>query len=275
MTISAEDVSRLQLQYGLSYHIPYLLHAESFVKFSEKSVIEVGGSLPERFVFDELGVSRWAAVEELGYWNEISQDRPLTAARPIAETGSINNLPPYAVLTGRMEDAPFQLNEKFDIAVSIAAFEHMDRFPASLDAIHRVLKPGGVLFSLFSPVWSAQDGHHLPDILDSNGVRFDPSIIPHWGHLLMSPSEMYKFLTQKTDKRTAAEIVYYIYNSPHINRLFVEDYINYIEQSSFKSINISVLFPHPINKEEQGSLERLHPGKKIFSTQGVLLVLQR
>ncbi|MDZ4875316.1 MAG: hypothetical protein CLLPBCKN_004712 [Chroococcidiopsis cubana SAG 39.79] len=53
------------------------------------------------------------------------------------------------------------------------------------------------------------------------------------GALMMKPPELCRYLYQFTDKQTADLITYYVYNSPHINRLFNEDYVEFINQSPF------------------------------------------
>lgn len=273
--LSREETTRLQRTYGLSYHLAYAAQAQSLVGFAGKTVVEVGGSLPEGFVFDVLGAQSWTAVEELGYWNEIAQQRPLLDARPIEQAGEPGSRARYSVLTGRIEDAPPSLDGRFDVAFSIAAFEHMDRLPTALDAVYRVLKPGGTLFSMFSPVWSATNGHHLPDLFDAQGKQFDVKHIPEWGHLLYSPPEMFAHICKYTDRKTAANVVYYIYNSPHINRLFIEDYVSYIQQSSFIVEKLNATFPQPISPETQQALQTRWPGKTMFSPVGLMMVLRR
>ncbi len=130
---------------------------------------------------------------------------------------------------------------------------------------------------MFSPIWSAPNGHHLPQIIDKQGNSFDfgNSPIPPWGHLLMRPAQLCQYLYQFTDKETADLMVYYVYNSPHINRFFTEDYIEFINQSAFKEIKIELTFNASINQETQLSLERLYPDRNHFANNGILLILEK
>jgi SAM-dependent methyltransferase len=67
-------------------------------------------------------------------------------------------------------------------------------------------------------------------------------------------------------------MVYYIYHSPHINRLFTEDYLAYINQSSFITDKIDLIFTHPIDLEIKSKLEHFYPGRKYFQNNGILLI---
>jgi SAM-dependent methyltransferase len=172
---------------------------------------------------------------------------------------------------------PVALHGRFDAAFSIAAFEHIDRLALTLDGIHAALRPGGRLFAMFSPIWSSHNGHHLPDIRDRSGRQFSftRSPIPPWAHLLLRPPEMFEHLLAQTDRETAAEIVYYVYHSPHINRLFTEDYVAYARASAFEVERCEATFPQPPPPELQAELERLHPGRTKFRNNGMLLVLKK
>jgi len=273
--IQPNDVELLQSRFGLTYHVPFSYYAQEIVGFAGKTVVEVGGSLPAEFALRVLGAAKWVAVEEPGYWREIAEEKTWGDISPLVSARNVEEMPEYSLLSGRVENAPPALDRSFDLAFSIAAFEHMDRFPASLAAIHDVLKPGGALFSLFSPVWSASDGHHLPKLENADGTPFDPGLIPRWGHLLMSPPEMYRHLRKHADDKTCAEVVHYIYNSPHINRLFIEDYINYVRETPFVIEHLHTVFVQDMDDETRTKLENRHPGYKTFSAQGLFMLLRR
>lgn len=281
---SAAEGARLQSEFNLSYHIPYCAEADRRVGLAGKRVLEVGGSLPRGFVRDHLQAAHWTAVEELSYWRCVDRvehlegsplqqkaDAVLADATPEILTGD------YTLIDGAIEDAPDALAEQFDVAFSIACFEHVSRLPKALERIHKLLKPGGKLFTMFSPVWSAHDGHHLPEITDASGrtFKFNDSPIPPWGHLLCGPSGMYSYLLQYTDAATAEQMVYYIYHAPHINRLFIEDYAAYFDLSPLKILTCEATFPTAVPADLQAQLERLHPGHSRFKNNGLLVVLEK
>lgn len=283
---TAAEIQTLGKAFGLSYHIPYAAKAAELVGFAGKRVVEVGGSLPPDFVRTHLGVAQWTAVEELSYWREVEkgghkQYGPLaksyTRHLPEAVAADVDNHE-YLLLDGAIEQAPAALDGQFDLAFSIACFEHVSRLPKALSAIQRLLKPGGKLFTMFSPIWSAHDGHHLPVITDASGQTFvfnKNCPIPPWGHLVCTPSEMFEFLLSKTDPTAAEEMVYYTYHAPNINRLFAEDYLKYFLLSPFEVTAMVETFKRPVPEKLQAELEYFHPGKKLFSNNGFLAILTK
>lgn len=282
--LTRDNIDDYRRRHRLSYHVPYALEAETAVGLCGKSVIEIGGSLPEEFVREGLGARCWIAIEEMAYWHEVrasggTQGSPPAApvARRIAAASPADLAAGYGVFAGRAEELPPALQGRFDAAFSIAAFEHIDRLALTLDGIHSALRPGGRLFAMFSPIWSAHDGHHLPEIRDRSGRQFNfgSSPIPPWGHLLLRPPELFEHLQSQTDRDTAAEIVYYVYHSSHINRLFTEDYIAYCRSSAFEVERCETTFSQAPPAELQAELERLHPGRTRFKNNGMLLVLKK
>jgi SAM-dependent methyltransferase len=269
----------LATRHELTYHHAYCRTAEAEVGFRGKRVLEVGGSLPRDYTIEGLGASQWVCIQEPGYFKEVrSQGFPDIDARaiPMAALTDPEQLGDYRILLGRIEDLPACLHGRFDVVFSIAAFEHIHTLGRALELIAAALAPHGRLFTMFSPLWSAYDGHHLPQIVDKAGNTFDfsSSPIPPWGHLLMRPSTLYHHLLNHTDAATAADIIYYTYHSPHINRLFVEDYADYISKSPLQGTVVKT-FRRPIPPDVQARLEALYPGRHHFDNNGLKMVLER
>jgi hypothetical protein len=130
---------------------------------------------------------------------------------------------------------------------------------------------------MFSPIWSAHDGHHLHGVTDKKGnvFSFSNSPIPPWGHLFMRPPEMYQHLLAHTDEEAASEIVYHVYNSPAINRLFTEDYAAYFQQSPFEIDRLEATYQANISEEGNNLLKTLYPGREHFNNNGILAILAR
>lgn len=283
--LTQEQIQECQVKFNLSYHVNFAHICQELVGFENKDVLEVGGSLPHDFVFDYLGVKSWTGIETPDY------EKSLEEIGGITHTGTIikdiqntwdykfknKQQGTYNFYLENIEDLSEEYYNQYDLIFSIATFEHIHKLPLALDKMFLALKPGGKLFSMFSPIWSAYDGHHLPDMVDKQGKKFHfgESPIPPWGHLLMSPPEMYSHLCQFTDKETANLMIYYIYHSPHINRLFTEDYLGYINQSSFVAEKIDLIFTNPIDLQTKIRLEQLYPGRKYFENNGILLIASR
>ncbi|WP_333335946.1 methyltransferase domain-containing protein [Microcoleus sp. BROC3] len=254
------------------------------IGFEGKDVLEVGGSLPKEFVLDYLNVKSWSALEAPDF--EVYLDRG-ASEREGSKLGKVDysafgfterELSNYNFFAGYIEELPPAYYQKYDLIFSIAAFEHIHKFPLALEKMFLALKPGGQLFSIFTPVWSAHDGHYLPPITEPNQGKtfnFQNSPIPPWGHLLMRPPELGRYLYQHTDKETADAITHYVYNSPHINRFFTEDYVEFINQSSFIVKRLEAIGLIPIEKNTQETLEKLYPGRTQFANNGILAVLEK
>ncbi|WP_293935682.1 methyltransferase domain-containing protein [Iodobacter sp.] len=283
--MDAEKVKQLQQEFGLSYHIEYASFAQQTVGFHGKKVLEVGGSLPQRFVIEELGAAQWTALEELDYWKETLSTGYVLGTPPIEDNQKIlfSSATPalldknYNIFYGHIEDLPEQMESQFDLIFSIAAFEHIARLPLALDKMRRALVPGGKLFTMFAPVWSCYNGHHLPEIVDDAGNHwsFGNSPIPPWGHLLFRPMELYDLLCGKCDEKTARDIVYFVYNSPHINRFFIDDYIEMVERSGFTVLQSQAIYEVPVPDLVKQQLQKQYPGRKDFSNSGIFFILER
>ena len=275
----------LKSRFGLSYHLDYLQLAEESVGLQGKRVLEVGGGLPKELVIDIFGAAQWVGIEEASYWqekqagetsdvaqNQAAADLPIRQATPDA-------LGMHAVLGGSVEDLPDAFAGHFDVVFSIAAFEHINRFPEALDRMYVALRQGGKLFSRFAPIWSSHHGHHIPVITDQSGTRFtfSESPIPPWGHILMREAQLHEHLLQHTDAKTASDIIYYVYHSPQINRLFTEDYFEYFNRSLFDIISLEAVYnvqDSPLSRKLLGELSKAYPGRT-FSNYGISVLLQK
>jgi SAM-dependent methyltransferase len=286
--LTTEKIPECQSKFNLSYHVGFSYICQELVGFENKDVLEVGGSLPPDFVFNYLGVKSWTGIETPDYEKSLQETGGLTHKGTVIidDNNLKNNLSHYKFVNKQQSNYRFYLENiedlteeyyhQYDLIFSIAAFEHIHKLPLALDKMFLALKPGGKLFSIFSPIWSAYDGHHLPEIIDAKGNKynFGNSPIPPWGHLLMSRGEMTRYLYEKIDKATADQIVYYVYQSNHINRFFTEDYIDAVRQTQFKVNKLDLVFPSSINPVQEEKLKLMHPGKKYFTNNGILLVLE-
>lgn len=117
----------------------------------------------------------------------------------------------------------------------------------------------------------------MPEIVDAAGNHwnFGNSPVPRWGHLLFRPMEMFDLLCQKTDVETAREIVYFVYSSPHINRVFIDDYLEMVGRSGFLVMQASPVFEIEVPADVSQQLSTRYPGQTHFGHSGLLLILER
>ncbi|WP_298371102.1 class I SAM-dependent methyltransferase [Azospirillum sp.] len=274
----AESIDHAARMEGLKeYQTQFCIDADQKIGFSGKDVLEIGGHLPERFVLGALGARSWTALEDMTYWPE-GMNFPIDFH---SFTDAALSEQPYRILNGKIEELPTAFHRRFDLIVSIAAFQHIHMLPSALDTMFHALRPNGRLLAFFGPVWSAPQGHILSGITDALGrdFNFGQSPLPDWGHLYLSSSEAYLELCKKMDRPTAARIVFQIYTSSRVNRFFVEDYIQFARLSLFASHgglnNIYGAGLIPLPPERQSQLEALYPGRKRFDITNLIFDMTR
>lgn len=126
----------------------------------------------------------------------------------------------YFVLTDGRE-LPFDSNT-FGSVFSQNVLEHAPDPTLYLGESMRVLRPNGVLYASWAPVWSAPHGHHVQHAF---GKWYDPtfkadhSIIPPWGHLWLNMTEMELILARRgMNQRFRREIANWIYVRRELSR---------------------------------------------------------
>jgi SAM-dependent methyltransferase len=279
--ISPEELQQYKDQFNLAGQLDLLLKLHETNSLTGKTVLEIGGSnIPQPFVFDVLKAKRWVSVDRVYPDNRTFWPRQYAEATTIRLDPQVRfeELGDFTILDGIVEALPSSFDCRFDAIVSIDAFEHVLRFATMLHRAYEVLKPGGRLTALYSPIWSSHFGHHLWGITDKSGRTFyiDSSPIPPWGHLLMFSHEMYRYLLDHTDPETAGEIVYHVYHNENLNRFFVEDFAAYFRDSKFTNCSLRPYIPDVVPpREVQVRLEGLHPGRTQFSWLGILVSCER
>ena len=275
--LSEAQLQHFQTAFKLSYHLNYLQVCQQFVPLRGLDVLEVGGALPASLVIDHLGCNSWTAVEAPAY------DQELGAANQFHRNAQDqvhqqNHAESYRHLYLDIESISEDHYGQYDVIFSIACFEHIHRLPQALRVMHRCLKPGGRLFTMHSPIWSAFDGHHLPIGIPA---RFESSnndqqqIFRPWEHLLLTRSQAFQLIRDRFDSEFAEEVIYYTYNSDHINRYFSEDYLIILQNILFKIEQYELTFLTQPPEAIQVALEQRYLGYKQFSNNGVLALLAR
>jgi ubiquinone/menaquinone biosynthesis C-methylase UbiE len=64
-------------------------------------------------------------------------------------------------MQGNLGNLDWLDDETFDVVGSDAVFEHLRDLPAVLQEFHRILKPGGVVYATFGPLWYSWGGDHF------------------------------------------------------------------------------------------------------------------
>jgi SAM-dependent methyltransferase len=171
-------------------------------------VLEIGGRLDDALVADS-GVATWWAIDPRN--PEADPGAPAeSTVRSLRGVASSTPLPDRSV----------------DLIFSSNAFQHVQDLAATLAEVARVLRPGGILYANYGPVWSAPDGSHVED-LSFEGRRYDfweGALMPSHAHLVLDEPELVELLTPIHGPGLARALAGYVHRSDWINRLFFDDY---------------------------------------------------
>jgi len=268
--------------YGLDYQVDFLRTIDQVCSLAGKRVLEIGGSnLPRKLLFDGLNAQQWICVDDITTFNPHNHRdendllyEHYRQTKIFHHSDSVEDIlkAEHAIIDGDASD--LNINEYFDVIISIAAFEHIHRFSTMLNKLHAALKIKGELVSFFQPIWSSIHGHHLVGITDAQGNKYGMgglSIVPQWGHLLYTPPQLYKILSSITDKKCADEIIYSVYNSTMINRLFYDDYVDYMNASEFRLKTVIPMGQCEIPDQISERLIALYPSRSCFDANTILI----
>jgi SAM-dependent methyltransferase len=168
-------------------------------------VAEIGGSVLTA-VLRRHGVARWYCIDP--------------NRRASGEDDELRQ-----ILTARAERMPLA-DASVDAVFSSNAFQFLD-VVSTLAQARRVLRPGGLLYAHFGPIWSAIDGHQLEYVrYQDRGLAFwRDTLLPPWAHLSYRPEELRRLLRSALPQDLADLLVWHVHESPTINRCFFEDYV--------------------------------------------------
>jgi SAM-dependent methyltransferase len=291
LPFSRIEFNRLKKKYATGstrlqdYHYSFLSHfyRDTGISLQGKTVLEIGGScFPRELLFDRFDVNQWVSVEKLDWWNRDLPDKNIseknnhiTSAKIFPLNSNVaQNLDQYdhLLFDGCAELIPSDLENRFDIALSCCAFEHIADVGLVLSKIFSALNPGGVMYSSFGPIWSGPLGHHFWIDEQLNFTKkFNVSHFPPYAHLLMNESEMRAYLSHYHSQQIVDKICYDVYHWDGINRMFCEDYERLMKLSPFKNYKY---FYHlvPLSKSIRKKLEHQYPDYKNFQFTSMTII---
>jgi len=262
--------------YGVDiYHLRHLCWASKFLKPQGKRILEIGGRLPPRLIEDFLQPEQWVSVEYVPYYQELNATLPRDLV-PMSPRLDPECLGQFEAVSGAAEDIPESWAGCFDGIFSVACFEHVNRLPEALTRMYACLKSkSGRLYSGFSPTWSSATGYHwsgsFPE--ESNNANIGELVGP-WGHLLYGPAKLWSLLAPVIGERNASEFCYYTYHSNHINRYFVNDYLNAVKATKFEG-KIIPYAHRDLPSQIKNILNEKYPLEKDFSADGLVFNLTK
>ena len=184
------------------------------VNLAGSTVVEIGGAADHQWIAAH-GVSSWHSVDP--------RNRPAQHSRRTDWKATAEHLP----LAKRSIDCVFSCN----------AFQFVD-IERVLSEAYRVLKPRGVLYAHFGPIWSGVDGHQLEYVSyrDHELLFCEDTLIPPYAHLRFTEEELVAILSTTLDPKLVELITHHTYRSRTINRLFYEDYLDLAVRTGFEVI---------------------------------------
>lgn len=121
-----------------------------------------------------------------------------------------------------------------DLVASDAVFEHIRDLPLALAEFHRILRPGGVLYATFGPLWYCWHGDHVSGY-DALGAGYN--------HLILPPDQYEAYIAADTvhDGRFWREHDLFSYLRP-------QEYLNALDGAGFTREFVGVLISPPAVK---------------------------
>ena len=108
------------------------------------------------------------------------QDRTYSIARRLYARDIFDSKSDDTLICGDVSALPFK-KHRFDVVTSVAAFEHFLNVPLVLKEVHRIVRPGGLVWVLVHLFSSASGGHNVS--LTQVPLRKVPRGVDPWDHL--------------------------------------------------------------------------------------------
>ena len=233
---AAYNIHRLDYQ----YREIILFHARTDLR--SKSLLEIGGSLPNDLLFEYLGIESYINIESPDY---------IEAESGSAYSSKHGDHERRQTIFCNAEEIDKKVNpESIDSIFSVACFEHVYDLPEALEACHSCNKKGGTLYSFFAPIYSRIDeGDH--GVIPQHEKFPDKPI----GFHLLTPEDQRKKLICAgiTDPKEIQDLLGRVNFDRVPNRLLYEDYERICTESSYGVLEL--------NRQDAYNLSKISPQK--------------
>jgi SAM-dependent methyltransferase len=165
-------------------------------------------------------------------------------------------------------------DDQFDAIITLSLLEHVDPLSDALMEMRRICKRGGIIASIFGPVWSCAYGHHLYAINPADPLlNFSLWNMPAFMHLLWSKAEIEAFYVENGYSLSDVKTVYeFMFQWPGINRLMYDDYTAAF--SELFQIEYVENMLNDINKSIIDELREKFKNNRDFHSYGAKIVLR-
>ncbi len=138
-------------------------------------------------------------------------------------------------INGRAEVLPPEIAD-VDFVFSCNAFEHVGALEETYRALRRAMRPGGIVYLHFGPIWSAPDGSHFEDIrIGGEPYTFwQKAIMPAWSHLLLGADDYLRLAVRLHGEEDGATLAGFVAHSPWVNRFTLRDHLDLPRKAGFE-----------------------------------------
>ncbi len=131
---------------------------------------------------------------------------------------------------GNLEDLSQFPDASFDLISSDAVFEHVRDIPKVLEQFHRILKPGGLLYATFGPLWFGWGGDHVSG--------YD-SILSGFNHLTLKGADYQRYLDGMGQQEHSEHDGRTWIDNDLFSRLKPAQYLQCLDAAGFKRLFVS------------------------------------
>jgi SAM-dependent methyltransferase len=259
------------------FKLKFYQNVGKYIDLRDKSVLEIGGSNTLReMAFEDFGVSSWIFVDK-PYNEHLMESQKHYDQLSIINSNDILKCD-FALFNGYAEDIIPDLYGKFDVVISQNAFEHIEYPRNSLEIISKCLKPQGVFYTTFGPIWSCDAGSHYQLSLENFTFNGNPyGLDLRHAHLLLSIGEIYRMLTPYMSSDAAEKLAFEIKNGflYGVNRFFYEDYVVIFQESPFRDKNFRAAWRSQVPPLTLHKLLERYPNNKQFDVYEIEVLLRK
>lgn len=232
------DYIETELPYELSYgDLFHIIDAFYTIGLRNYDVLEFGGQLSYKFIAECIRPRSWCSITLDLYNSDYHYNDAILSREGISQTHSNAEFPYFCTNLGLeliwQVSGFFSSNPPFDRILSVAAFEHLRRPSFCLSQLSSLCRQETFLYSYFTPVWSAPNGHHW---------SYSPFEIKPFSHLYYSYNEMIDYFLSFNSPfhsiSNAEKHAYFIYKSTRINRLLPLEWDKTFRDMPFKIIHV-------------------------------------
>lgn len=213
-----EQRNKIKSNNLLDYHLDFIRNLTSKYDLKNKVILEIGCGKGEM-------LKHIASNYKPKYMVDID---PMISDVYKAEEGSH-----WKICKGDALKLEFP-DQSFDIVISVAAFEHISDLDRCLSEIKRVLKPGGIFYTEYGPIWSCIIGHHC-----RNWIKEEVLKIPPWAHLYMSEQELYQYVKEHYSEEDAGYICKMVFHYDGVNRIDIKEMKESFQKSGMEIVELT------------------------------------